>query len=286
MPDTNPLLAGDGPPLQRSAGTGRVSLMARQGRNSLTDLYQEGAARIRLPRTYDDNLAEVVLINTAGGMTGGDRYRWGVDVAGSGRTLVTTQACEKVYRSSGGVAEVRTHISMSGDAALAWLPQETILFDHAALNRAIDVDMGPDATLLMVEPLIIGRQAMGENVREAWFRDRWRIWSEDGLVHAEDFHLAGDVPTLLNRAAVCDGDVALANLLMVGPGVDAFLPALRELPGLAAASTWQVGGFTKLLARLTAPSGRELRDRLVPGLMMLLDRVPALQTTLPKVWNL
>ena len=37
------------------------------------------------------------------------------------------------------------------------------------------IDLAPDAAFIGVEPLILGRAAMGETVREARFRDAWRL---------------------------------------------------------------------------------------------------------------
>ncbi len=68
---------------QRVAGHGRLAVAAREGRTRLAELYQEGAAKIRLPRHADGSF-EAVLINTAGGLTGGDRLGWRIEV-GNGR---------------------------------------------------------------------------------------------------------------------------------------------------------------------------------------------------------
>ena len=50
---------------------------------------------------------------------------------------------------------------------LSGCPQETILFDRARLSRRIDVDLSPDATLVMAEAIVFGRSAMGEAYTKA-----------------------------------------------------------------------------------------------------------------------
>jgi hypothetical protein len=90
------------PALQRASGCARISVRAVDGRTRLARLYQDGCAKIRLP---DGGAGlEAVLINSAGGVTGGDRISWSADAAGGAELTLTTQACEKVYRARDGVA--------------------------------------------------------------------------------------------------------------------------------------------------------------------------------------
>ena len=72
------------PRLQRASGIGRISVGTRDGRTVLATLYQEGCAKIRLPNTHSPAV-EAVLINTAGGLTGGDRLAWQVEAAPDAR---------------------------------------------------------------------------------------------------------------------------------------------------------------------------------------------------------
>src|ERR1044072_2369632 len=125
---------------QRARGRGHLAARALHGRTRLAELYQEGAAKIRLPDTFDASM-EAVIINTAGGLTGGDRMDWSVEAGADTRIDVTTQACEKIYKASAGTAEVTTNINVGAQARVDWLPQETILFDRSALFRRLDVDL-------------------------------------------------------------------------------------------------------------------------------------------------
>src|SRR6218665_271998 len=128
---------------QRARGTGRIATHVLDGRTRLTTLYQEGCAKIRLPHTHDPSL-QAVLINTAGGLTGGDDVAWQVNAAPGARMVLTTQAWGRVYRSLGDDAKVRTRIEVGAGAHLDWLPQETILFEGARLDRSLEVDLAPD----------------------------------------------------------------------------------------------------------------------------------------------
>lgn len=267
--------------LERVAATGRLSVRRVDGRSRIFHLYQEGAAKIRMPWTADDPL-EAVLINTAGGLTGGDRIAWQVDVGPGASLSLTTQACEKVYRASAGHAEMTSSMTVGEGGRLAWLPQETILFDRSAFRRRLDLDLAGDAEALLVEATIFGRHAMGETVSRASFRDRWRVCRDSRLIHGEDFAIGPDVAGTLRRSAVTGGGAAVATVLLVSERAADHLDEVRAIIGeRGGASVWTVGGAGKLLARLVDDDGYSLRKRLVPLIELLNGRAG-----LPKLWSL
>lgn len=266
---------------QRVSARAELSVLHLEGCSRLSRLYQEGAAKIRLPRTGGVAL-EAVLINTAGGLTGGDRLHWTVDIGKMASAMVTTQACEKVYRAETGRAEVSCTFSVGAGGRLAWLPQETIVFDRAGFSRRLEADLGEGAEALIVEATVFGRKAMGESVGRAMFADRWRIRRNGRLIHAEDFSIGPKVADTLSRSAVTGGAIAIATVLMVSDDAANQLEAARTIVGDdGGVSTWTVTESGKLLARLFATDSYSLRKRLMP-LIELLNG----QAGLPKVWSL
>lgn len=266
---------------QRVAARARLDVEVRAGRSRLVRLYQDGAAKIRLPDTGSDPL-EAVLINMAGGLTGGDRLAWDVSVGAGARASITTQACEKVYRALTDRAEVDVRLSVGEGGFLGWLPQETIVFDRAAFSRSLDVELAVGAEALIVEATIFGRSAMGERTTTGLLRDRWRIRREGRLIHAEDFFVGPDIEATLRRPASAGGRIAMATLLLVSDRCEARLEPARTIIGDdGGVSLWTVAGSGKLLARLYAEDGYKLRKRLV-SLIELLNG----QAGLPKLWSL
>lgn len=221
---------------------------------------------------------EAVLINSSGGLTGGDEMEWQA-VAGVGTSLVvSTQACEKVYKAAAGTATVTARVAAEASAKLHWLPQETILFNRASLTRRLEADIAATAEFVAVEAVLLGRQAMGEAMEEGLFRDRWRIRHGGKLVHAEELRLDGDITDLTRASSVLSGQVAFATLLYIGPLSEALLPKIRAIAGFSGgASAWQ----GKLVARVSAPDGFSLRKMLFPMISLLRNGAPV-----PKVWNL
>jgi len=252
-------------------------------------MYQEGSAKVRIPRDAEGGGLEAVLINTSGGLTGGDRLHWEIG-AGDGATLtLTTQACEKVYRSSQGDAQVSATLELGAGARVNWLPQETILFDGGRLERRLDVDLANGATLLALEAVILGRRARGETVREGLFRDRWRIRRDGVLIHAEESRFEGRFDAYLGKAASLDGNSAFASILLAGDGARDLLDGARKCIArhdvAGGASGWNVGESGKLLARVAARDGYELRKALVP-LLHLLNRSAQGGSGLPRIWSI
>src|SRR5262245_59077460 len=126
--------------LPRTEGSVRLGFArGADGRTALADLHQSGAARVRCPKPAVGEAPEAVLLNTAGGRTGGDRIDIEVALGVRCAATITSAAAEKVYRALDGKTRTRVHIDVGEGAHLAWLPQPTILFDRARLDRRTEV---------------------------------------------------------------------------------------------------------------------------------------------------
>ncbi|EKF60251.1 urease accessory protein [Agrobacterium albertimagni AOL15] len=263
---------------QRARGIGRLVTKSLGGRTRIAELYQEGAAKLRLPESFTDEL-EAVTINTAGGITGGDQFDWSFRAGPGSFLTATTQACEKIYKASAGTGQITTRIEVGEGARMHWLPQESILFDNASLTRRLEVDLAADAEFLAVEAILLGRKAMGEAMNTGLVRDRWRIRRAGQLLHAEELKLEGDVANLVASPAVLAGRVAFATLILVSPRAEALVRPIREQIGeeLGGVSHWQ----GKLVARIAAPDGFALRKILIPVISALRGGA-----SVPKVWTL
>lgn len=263
---------------QRANGRGRLETKLFHGRSRLDVLFQEGCAKIRIPESFDGRM-EAVLINSSGGLTGGDRLGWGFHAGAGTHLTLTTQACEKIYKAAADTALVETSISVGEGACLHWLPQESILFDRASLTRRLEVDLHETAEFVGVEAILLGRKAMGEAMREGLVRDRWRIRRDGKLVHAEELALSGAVADIAAEQAVLGGNVAFATLLYVGPKAEAHGAALKRLDCGAqiGISFWN----DKLIARFIGSDGFTLRKSLIPVISVLRNGA-----SMPKVWSL
>jgi urease accessory protein len=259
----------------RARGHVALEVAFAAGRTRRVRVDEQGALRVRFPTPQTEAL-DAVLLNTAGGMAGGDRFSTAVFVESSASLGVTTAAAEKVYRSLEPAAEVQVTLRVGAGGSLAWLPQETILFDGARLTRNIDIELDAGASLFLVEAIVFGRAAMGETMEQGLLHDRWRLRRKGRLLWADGIRLAGDVAGKLARRASAGGAGAVATLLIV-PGNEtqaaALLTLQDKLVGECGVSSWN--GIT--LARFCATDGAALRSDLIASFA-------ALQLPLPRSW--
>src|SRR6266849_1127798 len=260
----------------RARGSISLAVAATPSATRRTRTREDGSLRVRFPNACA-GAPEAVLVNTAGGLTGGDCFAIDLALDAGAQLTVTTAAAEKIYRSLGPDARVDVSATLADGAELTWLPQETILFDRARLARTIAIALAPSAKLVLAETIVFGRSAMGETVHEGSLADRWRIRRDGRLIFAENFRLDGPVADRLNEAAVAGGCTAIGTVLMT-PGDDVAVAAVRsacgQFRGEVGISAWN--GIA--LARLAARDGAALRHDLVVLLSALGRRA------LPRIW--
>ena len=251
---------------QRSVGHVHV----RMERDGVAVLREAGSAKCRMPR----GTHEAILINTSGGLAGGDTVSITAE-AGEGASLtLTSQAAERVYRTLGPPAEVKVAMVAKAGSTLFWMPQESIFFEGGALRRKLDVELAADASFLAVEPMVFGRREMGEQVARVSVQDRWAIRQSGKLVHAEAFTLGPNWP---QSKATMGSNHAMASLLWLSPLAESRIDAVRAVLGHEdGASVWN----GKLVARLLAKDGFHLRKTLIQVFSACVGR-----EHLPKCWS-
>ncbi|SNS29138.1 urease accessory protein UreD [Tropicimonas sediminicola] len=265
--------------LQRARGRAAVAFGCRAGRTRLSGLHQSGCAKAMLPKV--PGAPEAVFLNTAGGLTGGDRLEYVVDLAEGAEVRATTQTAERAYASAGGVAQVRCRLAAGQGSVLDWLPQETILFDKCALERETVVELEGDARLLLCETLVFGRAAMGEAVHQLHLSDRREIRRDGRPVLIDAVRMDAAAMARSGGAAMLGEARAVSMVALVEPGAEDALGPIRSLmqgagPELVAeASAWDGRCVIRLMARDLWP----LRRMLVQLLTHIRGTVP------PRVWQ-
>lgn len=262
--------------LQRATGQLSVTMKQRDGRTVLADLRQEGCLKARFPRS--EGWPEVVMLNSGGGVAGGDRLDLALTLEQGAHAIFAAQAAERFYRAlpADPPARIRTTITVAEGAAAEWLPQESILFDSCALDRTLDIQLAPTACFLGLETLVFGRRTMGETLARIRLTDRIRLSRAGDLLLHDATRLHGDAAPL-SRPALAGGANAVATILYAAEDAESHLAPLREAwkDVEAGVSAWN--GL--LLARLLAPDSAALRHAVTTGLALLRAGRP-----LPRVW--
>jgi urease accessory protein len=245
----------------RAVGAVAFDVALVDGVTRRRQLHESGSLRVRFPSPEAQGLS-AVFVNTAGGIAGGDSFDIDIAAGEGARLTVTTAAAEKIYRAQGPAAQLNIALKAAANSHLAWLPQETILFDRARVSRKIDIDLAESASLLLCEIVVFGRAAMGEKMLTGSFVDRWRLRRGGRLVFAETVRLDGDIGEKLARPAVAKGGVAIGTALIV-PGDEALVARIREasgsLSGEVGISAWN--GFA--MARFCAQDAAKLRADMI-----------------------
>lgn len=273
------------PALQRARGVAMTALSLRRGRTRLDGLRQQGCAKAFLPR--QPGAPEIVFLNTAGGLTGGDRLSYALTLGEGARVTATTQTAERAYAAPGAEAPARLDVRLEAGAGarLDWLPQETIIYDGAALERQSEIALDPDAELLMCETLVLGRAAMGESVRRLRLFDRRSVTRDGRPVLVDAVELTDGSLAAVAEEAGLAGARAVALVALVAPGAEDAAQALRALP-LPEGVRGAVSGWEgKCVMRLMAGDSWPLRLALAAALRHLRARrgePPAL----PRVWQI
>jgi urease accessory protein len=162
-------------------------------------------------------------------MAGGDRLQLIVTALSGASIAVTTQAAEKIYRAINTCAEINTTLKVCDTAKLAWLPQETIVFNHARFRRRTEVEISQGSEVLALESLVLGRAAHGERMQGGSISDTLLVRKDSRLVWGDTFRLTGDVFSHLSRKALLSDCTALATLLYFGQDFEAYQQLIRDL---------------------------------------------------------
>lgn len=259
-------MASDAPRLQRADGALDLRVapsLAAGGLSRIADLYQHDPCRALMPAPDPGEAFTAVLVTTAGGLTGGDRLRLGVTLEAGADALCTPQAAEKIYRAerNSAAADIEIALSVASGATLEWLPQETILFNGARLDRQVGIDLWGDARLLAGDITVFGRIARGERFTAGRLFDRWRLALDGRLLWRDATRLEEESlgPTLHHPAGF-DGALAQGLILARLSEPAAWRDRLRDLLPTADQPDGSLWGATVIETLL---------------LVRLLDRDPA-----------
>ena len=256
----------------------RTVLVRREHRGPLRiqkALYPEGPA-----------VCHAVIIHPPGGIVSGDRLSLDVDLGAHTHVLITTPGATKWYRTSGTTATQQVRIRASANAAIEWLPQESIIFNQARAESGMQIDLHENSIFLGWEILCFGRTASAETFAEGRFGQRWRIrqreawlWNEAGAVAGGGALLAS--PAGLNGQPVC------ATLIAAGRPVSAALLARARaiLVGMPCAARMAATRLPQVfVARYVGASTEEARAAFVALWHLLRPSQIGIEARAPRLW--
>jgi len=266
--------------LQRSHGAARLAFANRDNRNSIVERYASAPVRILTP-SVQGGIPEAVLANTSGGIAGGDTSHIDILVAQNAQALVTGQAAEKIYRSIDMPASIRTVIKIEDGSTLEYLPQESILFDGAKLNRAVNISLGARSCLLLSEMFVLGRWAMNEDFTRGIFLDRWSIDVVGQPIWREGLRIEGGLSSLSSSLGFANAR-ALATIFYAGANAAEVLGLARDVIGPMGGATIVRG---MLVVRMLGNEAGMLKQQLSEIISIIRAAALGRPAEVPRVWR-
>ena len=260
--------------LQRSNGKIDIELLD----NDFSKFFQSGCCKILNPKNYNE-FKELVLINTAGGITCNDNIDINANINNS-KLSICTQAAEKIYAGIGDPARVEININLN-NSTMYWLPKELILFDNSKLRRNININLSDNSNLIFCETTIFGRKAMSEKIKNISFSDQWKIYSNSSIKHFEAINIKGSTIDNFKNNYTFSNQSSLSTILIFGDIVHQLESVLRKVKKNLGIHYCEMTKFDdKIIIRCLADDNYDLKKTL----NIIMKNV--INDKLPKSWDL
>jgi len=202
----------------------------RNGRSVLVGNSHFGPLRVQKALYPEgDAVCQILLLHPPAGIAGGDKLEIALRVGAGAHAQLTTPGAGKWYRSKGDQARQSIALEVEADGVLEWLPQESIVFDHALAHANTTLSLHPGARALGWDIVCLGRTASGERFTHGHYRQSIRLQKPDGWpIWREALALVGDDPALQSAAAFA-GHSVFGTFWITSTPDAALLAAMREI---------------------------------------------------------
>jgi urease accessory protein len=231
-----------------------------------------------------ESVCHALPLHPPSGIAGGDQLEIAVEVGSDAHALLTTPGAGKWYRTHGPRAGQALDFRVGENAALEWLPQESIVFNAARADMRASIRLASGARFIGWEILCLGRRASGEAFSAGDLTLNTRIEREGRLIWLERGALEGGGPLLDSPVGLAGYSVS-ATLLASAPGLDAgLLAACRAAPAREGRQ-----GVTLLpdllVARYLGHASESARQWLAAVWAVLRPALLGRQAIPPRIWN-
>ena len=262
--------------LEKSKGKLEITIK----NNELLKLLQQGSLKALMPN-FHENLQQLMLINTAGGITSGDNFHSKIDLDNS-NICISTQAAEKIYSGFGDPAQVDINVNISNQGNLFWLPKELILFNNCNLKRKLNINLSKDSNLFLCESIVFGRTSMKEKLNSGFFSDLWKIYYDKKLIHTEALNTGGFNKEFLKSRSILNNNCAIATIILVG---NKFLDVADKLSKFMTKDNYTTSEYStwdeKMIIRCISKDSYNLKFAINKILSYFFEN-----SQIPKIWNI
>src|SRR5690348_14419807 len=115
----------------------------------MTERRHTGPLQVQKPLYPEGrSVCHTVILHPPGGMAQGDVVKINVSQGPSTKTVLTSPAATKWYKSSGDFASQQIQIQLGPGAQLDWLPPENILFENAHADFRFRIELAAEASAI------------------------------------------------------------------------------------------------------------------------------------------
>ena len=276
-----------GSPMQIN-GQGNIEFSYRDGRTNLFHLYQSDPIRVLFPNVSSEEIKQGIIVTTSGGLVGGDKISLALTFGEKTSAMIMAQAAEKVYGSSEATCLMEIDLEANTHAWAEYLPQETILFDNARLNRTTRIRAAAGSQVLAGEIVVFGRKGSGETFSSGYLRDSWEVWRDNKLVWIDTLLLEKNIPQVFNHPACLKNINGVATIVFISDNVGTYLDYARNLIKDPEENIRMSVSVTNgvLIARFMGEDPLNLRNAFGNFWQNFRHHVASLPNSLPRLWHI
>lgn len=253
-------------------------LRAEAGRTRVVRRRHRGPLLVQRPFFPEGPVCHLYLVHPPGGIVSGDHLQLDLQAVDGAHALVTTPAATKFYRARDDEPARLEQMLRVRDAALEWLPQETLVFSGAHARSRTRVDLAGDSRFIGWEVCCLGRPASDESFTHGSVVQDFELWRDGRPLLVDALRLKPG--RALSSSWGLAGATALGSLLAWPCGTGE-LQAVRELQDGHLACTLV---DDVLLVRATGAQAEPLRRRLQQAWTRLRPRLLGRQSLPPRIW--
>ncbi|MGH7813681.1 MAG: urease accessory protein UreD [Candidatus Binataceae bacterium] len=177
----------------------RLEFTARGGQTILSRRRFTHPLQALDPFRAEDGSLCLMMLNTSGGMVGGDRLISHIEVSEDAAAALISASAAKVYRTLGPAARQETFIRLGPRATIEFLPDHVIPHPGAAYRQSLRVEMASGSRAIVYDAIAAGRIGRGEHWQ---FRE----------LQSETIAVRESHPLYINRSRIVPAELSPAQL--------------------------------------------------------------------------
>ena len=242
------------------AGEIEILLEKRNDNTIIAKRYFDGLVKVS-PTIYLDRekIATYFLLQLGGGYVEGEKYKNEITLKRGARSIITTQAPNKVYKCPNKlITEQTTFIKLEEDSILEYITDTVILYKDAMYKQVNDIYMANSSTLIYTDGITSGWSPEGEYFQYTSAQLITRVYVDNKIVLLDNL-LVNPRENDVTKLGYFEGYKNFGTLLVINKDITIeVIDLLREkikklgLPIDFGISEIEVNGFVlRVLGNLT-----------------------------------